>query len=113
LPKIPADRISLQHVVLNLVMNAMECHGPGQGQPRGETRDAARQWHYRVIRVRHGPGIAAEMLPKIFDAFVTSKRDGIGLGLSIARSIVEAHRGSISASNTGQGAAFVITLPVS
>jgi len=44
---------------------------------------------------------------------VTSKREGIGLGLSIARSIVEAHRGSITANNTGQGAAFVIALPVS
>ena len=60
-----------------------------------------------------GPGIALEMQPKIFDPFVTTKREGIGLGLSIARSIVDAHRGRISVSNgLGGGAIFVIALPV-
>ena len=113
LPKIPADRISLQHVVLNLVMNAMEAldQVKGSREVKLETRRANGAIELSVCDT--GPGIAADMLPKIFDAFVTCKRDGIGLGLSIARSIVEAHRGSITANNTGQGAAFVIALPVS
>ena len=62
--------------------------------------------------MRHRAGITAEMLPRIFEAFVTTKREGIGLGLSIARSIVEAHKGRITANNTDRGASFVIALPV-
>jgi len=112
LPKIPADRISLQHVVLNLVMNAMEAmeHLKGSREVILGTRlaDGAVELSVRDC----GPGIPADMLPKVFDAFVTTKREGIGLGLSIARSIVEAHRGNISAENGAQGAVFVIALPL-
>lgn len=113
LPKIPADRISLQHVVLNLVMNAMEAMEQTKG-----SRDvflSTRQSEGAVeLTVRDsGPGISPDLLPKVFDAFVTSKREGIGLGLSIARSIVEAHRGHVSAGNGGPGAVFVIKLPTS
>jgi PAS domain S-box-containing protein len=113
LPKIAADRISLQHVVLNLVMNAMEAMEPIKGHREVvlQTRLAG-NW-VEVCVCDSGPGIAKEMLTKIFDAFVTTKREGIGLGLSIARSIVEAHRGRISARNgAGGGAVFSIALPV-
>ena len=113
LPKIPADRISLQHVVLNLVMNAMEAMEPVKGHREVvlQTRLAGNWVELAVCD--SGPGVALEMQPKIFDAFVTTKREGIGLGLSIARSIVEAHRGRISVSNgLGGGAIFVIALPV-
>jgi signal transduction histidine kinase len=59
-----------------------------------------------------GHGIPAERLPGIFDSFASSKKDGMGLGLSIARSIVEAHGGTIHAENhPGQGACFRVTLP--
>ncbi|HET9473611.1 MAG TPA: ATP-binding protein [Steroidobacteraceae bacterium] len=113
LPKIPADRISLQHVVLNLVMNAMEAMEPVKGHREVvlQTRLAGNWVELAVCD--SGPGVAADMQTKIFDAFVTTKREGIGLGLSIARSIVEAHRGRISVSNgLGGGAIFVIALPV-
>jgi PAS domain S-box-containing protein len=111
LPTFMADRVSLQHVILNLVMNAMEA--------------LDEVWDHREVMVRtrkvadgaeisvhdNGPGIAPELLPRVFDAFVTSKTEGIGLGLSIARSIVEAHDGRIAASSNGRGATFVIGLP--
>lgn len=111
LPKIPGDRISLQHVVLNLVMNAMEAME--QSKAAREVVLSTRLADGAVeLEVRDsGPGIPDEMLPKVFDAFVTSKREGIGLGLSIARSIVEAHRGRIAAGNGAPGAQFVISLP--
>ncbi len=112
LPKISADRISLQHVVLNLVMNAMEAMEQVKGA-REVILQTRRLNGLVELTVRDsGPGIAVDILPKVFDAFVTSKRDGIGLGLSIARSIVEAHRGSISAANGKAGATFTIALPV-
>ena len=113
LPKIIADGISLQHVILNLVMNAMEAMDEVKGsrEVKLETRRANGSVELSVRD--SGPGIADEMLPRMFDAFVTSKREGVGLGLSIARSIVEAHHGSITANNTGHGAAFVVALPLS
>ena len=110
MPKLVVDRVSLQHVLLNLVMNAMEAiekmPGPREVklQSRG-TRDGI-----EVTVHDNGPGVPAELLPRIFEPFVTTKTDGIGLGLSIARTIVEAHRGRITASNSG-GASFVILLP--
>jgi two-component system, LuxR family, sensor kinase FixL len=111
LPKIPADRISLQHVVLNLVMNAMEAMDQMKDQREVTLRTRLADGAVELSVRDSGPGIAVDMLPKVFDAFVTSKREGIGLGLSIARSIVEAHRGQVSASNGDPGAVFVITLP--
>jgi len=113
LPRISADRISLQHVILNLVMNAMEAMEPVRGA-REVVLQTQLAGNSVELSVRDsGPGIPPELLPRIFDAFVTSKRDGIGLGLSIARSIVEAHRGRISAHNGLLGAQFVISLPAS
>jgi PAS domain S-box-containing protein len=113
LPKIVADGISLQHVILNLVMNAMEAMDqvPGNREVKLETRRSNGSVELSVLDT--GPGITEEMLPRMFDAFVTSKRESVGLGLSIARSIVEAHHGSITANNTGHGASFVVALPVS
>src|SRR5688572_28060691 len=112
LPKIPADRISLQHVVLNLVMNAMEAMDQVKGSREVVLRTCLVPGAVELSVRDTGPGIPAELLPKIFDAFVTSKREGIGLGLSIARSIVEAHRGQVTARNGETGAQFVITLPL-
>jgi PAS domain S-box-containing protein len=109
------DRIQLQQVVLNLVINGMEAMQPvaeGQRELVIQTNEnAARQL---VVTVRDcGVGLAAENADRLFDAFFTTKSGGMGMGLSICRSIVEAHGGRLSASaNAGPGATFQFILPV-
>ena len=113
LPPIRADRVSLQHVLLNLVVNAMEAMDE-DGRNRQivvQTRPAAGGIECSVSDT--GRGIAAAELPRIFDPFFSTKKDGIGLGLSIARTIVEAHSGRIWAEDPGgHGATFRVTLPI-
>jgi signal transduction histidine kinase len=106
------DRIQIQQVVINLILNAFDAGAerpPGERRVRVSTADSA----YGVqIRVRDfGHGIAPADLSRLFDSFFTTKAGGMGLGLSIARSIVEAHGGTITASNIDVGAEFCVTLP--
>jgi two-component system sensor kinase FixL len=113
LPAVDGDRVSLQQVVLNLVLNAMDALDQEATEERRvvvRTRplDAA----VEVAVSDTGHGIPADRLPKLFDAFFTTKADGLGLGLAIARSIVEAHGGRIWAEDHGgRGATFRLTLP--
>jgi len=112
-PLVLGDRVQLQQVVLNLVMNACDAMS---GTPPGErllvistaTHGGAR------IEVRdRGSGIAPDALAAVFKPFVTTKRDGLGLGLAICRSILTAHGGSVSAvNNPERGATFVVSLPL-
>ncbi|MCW5690931.1 MAG: PAS domain S-box protein [Pseudolabrys sp.] len=116
LPTILGDRVQLQQVIINLVMNAMQAM-TRPGAPRllrittgAESADA----DMAVLQVIDtGTGFAPEVADKLFTAFQTTKTDGMGMGLSISRSIVEAHSGQISASpNPRGGAIFVVRLPV-
>jgi PAS domain S-box-containing protein len=113
LPEIAADRVSLQQVILNLILNAMDAMDPVAAAERRIvvcTRHA--ETGVEVAVSDTGRGIAPDDLPKLFDAFFTTKKDGLGLGLAIARSIVEAHSGRIWAEdNAGPGATFRIALP--
>ncbi|MFL6623203.1 MAG: PAS domain S-box protein [Sulfurifustaceae bacterium] len=115
LPNVRGDRIQLQQVVLNLVLNALDAM---KNTPSGERRldvssvrlDSAT---LQVSVKDTGTGIASEALDKIFDPFFTAKSDGLGMGLAICRSIVEAHGGRIwVTSNLGHGAVFRFTLPI-
>jgi PAS domain S-box-containing protein len=115
LPETLADRGQLQQVILNLVLNAQQAMKAAQGHGTLwiETgTDGAQVW----AKIRDdGPGIAPELLPKIFDPFLTTKPvgKGTGLGLSISYGIVEAHGGHLLAeSKIGDGATFTIVLPV-
>jgi len=115
LPPVLADRIQLQQVILNLVVNGIEAMQPVQDRPRElviRTRqDEARQVLVTVSDC--GVGVAAENADRLFDAFFTTKSSGMGMGLSICRSIVDAHGGRLSASgNVGPGATFQFTLPL-
>jgi PAS domain S-box-containing protein len=115
LPLVLADRIQLQQVILNLVINGIEAMQPVTDRPRElviqTRRDEARQI---LVKVRdHGVGVATENADRLFDAFYTTKSSGMGMGLSICRSIVDAHGGRLSvAGDAGPGATFQFTLPL-
>jgi two-component system sensor kinase FixL len=114
---VKGDSVQLQQVVLNLMLNAFSAmDGPGlDGGRRLVVRTNSRDESNVLIEVQDsGCGIAAEKLESIFDPFITSKPEGLGMGLSICRSIIERHGGKISAANNpDRGATFSITLPVS
>ena len=110
-----ADRVQLQQVIINLMMNGIEAMQPVTERPRElmirSQQDDARQV---VVTVEdRGVGISAENADRLFNAFFTTKSSGMGMGLSICRSIIEAHGGQISAANNaGPGATFQFTLPL-
>ena len=113
LPSVQSDRVELQQVILNLIVNAIEAMSGGEG-PRDLLVSAGKidAGDVLVSVSDSGPGLAPAELEHLFKAFYTTKPSGLGLGLSICRSIVEAHGGKLWASaNTPRGAVFQFTLP--
>lgn len=114
LPFVMADRIQLQQVFLNLLVNAFEAMHRIPARRRQLTiRTFATDSRFVTLEVQDsGPGIPPERLAKVFDPYFTTKSKGMGMGLSICRSIVNAHHGKISAANNpGRGATFSVLLP--
>ena len=115
LPLVLGDRVQLQQVVLNLLMNAAEA--------MGEVHDRSREVALRTERAADdcvrmsvrdaGTGLDPRTVERLFDAFYTTKHAGMGIGLSISRSIIESHGGRLSAipNDDGPGATFVFTIP--
>jgi PAS domain S-box-containing protein len=115
LPVVRGDVIHLQQVLLNLILNGMEAMSESSKSNRRLTIRTAYdgKGNIEVAVEDSGPGIPSERLPRLFDSFFTTKTHGMGLGLSIVRSIVEAHGGRIWAENNASGGAcFRFTLPV-
>jgi C4-dicarboxylate-specific signal transduction histidine kinase len=115
LPHVRGDRIQLQQVLLNLVVNGMDAmKNDGSKERRLTIRTHTTDRHTARVEVGDsGRGIDHVQLAQIFQPFVTTKIGGLGMGLSIARSIVEAHGGQIWAmNNADRGATFVFTLPL-
>ena len=112
LPAIVADRIQIQQVVLNLINNAMQAM-EGQDDARLVLGVRGREDGWQVVAVSDsGPGILPSRLCTLFEPFETSRADGLGMGLSISRTIVEAHGGEIEAENLrGGGARVQFALP--
>jgi signal transduction histidine kinase len=114
LPTVVGDKVQIQQVVLNLLLNAFDAM---KESPRNERQAVIRTEAYgRMVKVSvrdSGPGFTPEKIEKLFQPFYTTKRDGLGMGLSICRSIVEAHQGHLWAeNNSGGGATFSFTVPV-
>jgi len=112
--RIVGDRVQVLQVLINLVINAMDAMAGMPEERRTVTVTADRGASGIVIRVRDsGHGIEPENLPKIFQSFFSTKPDGMGMGLSISRTLVEAHGGRIRADNgSAGGAVFQVELPV-
>lgn len=114
LPSVSADKVQIQQVLLNLVVNAFEAmHGEGTGPRELVVASFLDDANGVVVSVRDsGPGLNEEQLSKVFDAFYTTKSSGIGMGLAICRSIIEAHDGRLWAERAEpRGAVFHFTLP--
>jgi C4-dicarboxylate-specific signal transduction histidine kinase len=114
LPVVQGDRIQLQQVLLNLIINAVEAMSVVNEGPRELLISSASNAVDNVlVAVRDsGPGLTPESFDRLFQAFQTTKPDGMGMGLSICRSIVEAHDGRVWAmANAPRGAIFQFTLP--
>jgi two-component system sensor histidine kinase DctS len=118
LPPIPADRLMLEQVLLNLIRNGMEAMATTPEAHRSlRIKTEVSATELRVSVSDHGSGIAPEIRDKLFSAFFTTKPEGMGVGLSICRSIIEFHRGRLWAednphSPTGSGTIFIFTLPL-
>jgi PAS domain S-box-containing protein len=112
LPIITGDRVQLQQVVLNLLRNASDAMTSVHDRPRQlVVRTARESYAARVSVSDNGIGFDAAELSKLFDAFYTTKTDGMGIGLSVSRSIIEKHAGRLWAQpNDGPGATFVFSI---
>jgi two-component system, LuxR family, sensor kinase FixL len=106
------DRVQIQQVIVNLVRNAIEAMAGSERRELAVSTVAREDGFQEVRIVDTGPGLPAEVSAQLFEPFVTTKKNGIGIGLSICRSIVEAHGGEIwVAANPGGGTRFCFTVP--
>jgi signal transduction histidine kinase len=117
IPTVTGDRVQLQQVVLNLVRNASDAMAAVDDRPRQlliRTEEDGDGDRVRVSVRDAGVGVDPQNLTKLLDAFYTTKSDGMGIGLSVSRSIIERHHGRLWAEpNDGPGATFLFSIPVS
>jgi PAS domain S-box-containing protein len=113
-PKVHGDKVQLQQVILNLLLNAFQAMKDCPVTERQVTVRTKLDSHMAIVAVRdRGEGLKDDQLEKIFQPFYTTKDNGLGLGLAISRSIVEAHGGRLWAKNNpDRGATFCFTVPV-
>jgi PAS domain S-box-containing protein len=115
LPQVAGDHVQLQQVILNLIVNAIEAMSAVHDRPRELAIASVQDGPNAVlVEVRDsGKGLGADSAERVFESFYTTKPEGLGIGLSISRSIVEAHDGRLwAAANKPHGAVFRFSLPV-
>jgi signal transduction histidine kinase len=113
LPKVMADSVQVQQVMMNLIMNSIDAMKNVDRTRELVVQSRRAEDQYLMISVSDsGLGLPAEQEKQIFDAFFTTKPHGLGMGLRISRSIVESHGGRLwAANNSPHGASFSFTLP--
>jgi signal transduction histidine kinase len=114
LPQVTGDRVQLQQVILNLLLNASDAMSGVNDRPRQLVirTEQAEKDHVSLSVRDTGIGVNPQNVERFFEAFYTTKREGMGIGLSVSRSIIESHRGRIWAKpNDGPGATFAFSLP--
>ncbi len=114
LPPVGGDRVQLQQVIINLARNALEAMVDVHDRPRElliKTEHDSDE-HVRLTVEDRGVGFGAQGLARLFDPFYTTKRDGMGMGLSVSHSIIQSHHGRLWAElNDGPGVRFAFSLP--
>ena len=114
IPVVAGDRVQLQQVILNLLRNATDAMSGVEDRPRQLVikTDHDEGDHVRLTVQDAGTGFEPDGAERLFQAFYTTKRDGMGIGLSVSRSIIESHRGRLWATaNRGPGATFSFSIP--
>ena len=113
LPPVNGDRVQLQQVILNLIRNGSDAMDTVNNQPRQLIIKTEMDGDHVTVSVQDsGVGFSPEIGDRLFESFFTTKQEGMGVGLSLSRSIVEAHRGRLwAASNDGPGATFAFSIP--
>jgi C4-dicarboxylate-specific signal transduction histidine kinase len=115
LPKVVADPIHIEQVLVNLMYNALEAMEESGKSGSGVTVQTALApgGAVEVSIIDNGPGVAPDRMPRLFEAFFTTKPKGLGMGLNISRTIIESHGGRLeAAANPGGGMKFSFTLPL-
>ncbi len=114
LPRVFGDRVQLQQVLINLVLNGIDAMRTLTDRPRELLIKSAKHPDGVLVQVQDsGTGLDPQQADRIFEPFFTTKPQGIGMGLSISRSIVESHGGRLWAESGSKGALFQFTLPTS
>jgi signal transduction histidine kinase len=114
LPPVAGDRVQLQQVILNLLRNASDAMSTVDDRPRQLLirTEAGEDDHVRLTVKDAGVGFAPQAADRLFESFYTTKNDGMGIGLSVSRSIIESHHGRLWGTlNDGPGAAFSFSIP--
>jgi signal transduction histidine kinase len=113
-PFVAGDRVHLQQVIINLVLNALQAvtSTPVDQRRVGVRADVTADGAVTIAVWDSGPGVAADAVGQIFEPFHTTRANGLGLGLSICRTIVEAHDGRIWVESDGGGARFYVSIPL-
>ena len=115
LPEVEADRVEIQQVIMNLLINAVRAlsESPVERREVHILAGRDRRQDLLVSIQDNGPGIPADVLPRLFEPFFTTRSQSLGMGLAICRRIVEGHGGRVWGENTANGARFSFTLPFS
>jgi signal transduction histidine kinase len=113
LPAVLGDRVQLQQVLINIIINGVQAMATVDGKRELVVGSGLDNEENVVVAVRDsGPGVSKENLPRLFEAFFTTRSTGMGMGLAICSSIIEAHGGQLWASNNPEGGStFSFSLP--